>query len=85
MNKEYDMTTNKLKEYRMKLNLRQEDAAKLLGMDCKDRISHWENGKSIPSIINLYRLSVIYGVLPHELYLTLFESIKNDYQISQLV
>ncbi len=59
---------NKLKELRLGLGLRQEDVAKLLGMDCSDRLSHWEKGKATPNLVNLFKLSVIYKVDPEMLY-----------------
>ena len=40
----------------------------LLKMDCVDRLSKWENGRAYPSVTNLFRLCVLYQVLPHEIY-----------------
>jgi transcriptional regulator with XRE-family HTH domain len=59
---------NNLKRIRKSLGLKQQDVANLLGLSVVDRISHWELGKAVPSIVNLFRLSNIYNVLPHELY-----------------
>jgi hypothetical protein len=33
-----------------------------------DRISHWEKGIAVPSLGNLFKLSVIYKATPQELY-----------------
>lgn len=70
--------TNNLKEYRLKANLRQTDVARILGTDCADRISRWEQGKAFPSVINLFKLAVIYGASPQELYAKAFEALKAE-------
>lgn len=67
---------NKLRFHRKKAGLLQKDVAQALGLDCADRISHWENGIAMPNIVNLFRLTAIYGVLPHDLYLELHEAAK---------
>ena len=60
--------TNRLRELRQKAGLRQIDVAKLLGRDCADRLSHWENGTAVPSVFNLFKLAKLYQVNAHELY-----------------
>ena len=75
---------NKLREVRQTLGLRQQDVAELLGFDITDRISHWERGTAIPSIVNLFRLSNIYKILPHELYADLFIQTGNELQNKNL-
>ena len=62
------MITNNLKEYRLRLGLKQSEVAEKLGMKSSDRISHWEKGVAMPSVINLFKLAKLYGVFPHELY-----------------
>lgn len=66
--------TNTLRFHRSRVGLFQKDVAKALGLECMDRISHWENGIAMPSVINLFKLSAIYGVLPHELYPELYKA-----------
>ncbi len=66
MNYKNEIANNNMKAFRRSLGLRQEDVAKALGFCTSDRISHWELGRAIPSIINLFRISKIYNVLPHE-------------------
>lgn len=61
--------TNSLKEKRKVLGLRQKDVARLLGIEeSTQRISHWEKGKAMPNVINLFKLCSIYEVHPHEVY-----------------
>jgi transcriptional regulator with XRE-family HTH domain len=75
--------SNKLKFYRKQAGLYQKDVASALGLDCMDRISHWENGIATPNIVNLFRLAAIYGVMPHDLYPELFEIAKSLNQKSE--
>lgn len=53
---------NNLKKYRLETGLTQKQVAELLGLQCEDRISHWERGQSMPSVRNLLRLGEIYKV-----------------------
>jgi transcriptional regulator with XRE-family HTH domain len=60
--------SNNLRMYREQAGLTQKDVAGSLGLDCTDRISRWENGVAMPSVVNLFKLAAIYKVMPHELY-----------------
>jgi len=59
---------NDLRLHRYRIGLRQTDVAQFLKLDCANRISRWENGSSMPSVINLFHLATLYKVLPQELY-----------------
>ena len=50
------------------------------GLDCADRISRWENGTAMPSVVNLFKLAAIYEVMPHELYPELYNPMKASLQ-----
>ena len=67
---------NNLREYRLKLGLRQKDVAKSLGLDFMDRLSRWENGWAIPNLVNLFKLANLYNVPADELYRELRQSIE---------
>ncbi len=69
---------NRLREYRTKAGLRQVDIAEILGLDCADRLSRWENGLAMPSVVNLFKLCALYQVLPHEVYEKLYENIAKN-------
>lgn len=73
-----DTITNNLKSFRKKLGLRQVDVATMLGHASSDRISHWEKGLSVPGLVNLFKLAVIYKTSPQELYGDLHASIARD-------
>lgn len=72
MNYKATLSFNELKETRKSLKMRQQDVADILGFCTTDRISHWEKGQAMPSLINLSRLCAIFKVCPHDLYPELF-------------
>ena len=66
---------NTLRFHRKAAGLRQLDVARLIGLEgSTERISLWENGQSLPSIQNLFKLSQLYKTFPHELYADLYEN-----------
>jgi transcriptional regulator with XRE-family HTH domain len=71
---------NNLRDIRMSLGMRQADVADLLGHASADRISHWEKGSALPGIINLFKLSIIYGVRPEHIYADLHKSLTHGLQ-----
>ena len=68
MNKRKDVVPNNLKEYRLKAGLTQKQVAEKMGLQCEDRLSHWEKEVAVPSIANLFKISKIYDVLPFDVY-----------------
>ena len=73
---------NRIKELRSNLKLSQYDIAVLLKMNAADRVSRWENGRVMPTITNIIRLSEILNVKPDELYPALFEKLRKDVEHS---
>lgn len=69
---------NNLKALRGRTGIKQQHISQILGFCINDRISHWEKGKALPSVINLFRLSAVLGVLPHEVYPELYKQIVSD-------
>jgi transcriptional regulator with XRE-family HTH domain len=59
---------NNLRKFRNERGLLQKDVARLLGLQCEDRISHWEKGYRVPSLKNLMKLCALYQAPLHELY-----------------
>ncbi|MES1225896.1 MAG: helix-turn-helix transcriptional regulator [Bacteroidota bacterium] len=68
MNKRKDIIPNSLKEYRKAAGYRQKDVARMIGLISEDRICHWEKGKNIPNLINLFKLCSLYHATPTQLY-----------------
>lgn len=59
---------NRLKRYRSMMGFTQKQVAQLLGHESPGRLSRWEKGCAYPSVINLFKLSILYHALPDELY-----------------
>lgn len=76
---------NALRKYRKLNKMLQSDVAQKLGLKSTDRISHWEKGLTFPHPVNLFKLSIIYKVPPHELYGELLENIKTEMKSSSMV
>jgi transcriptional regulator with XRE-family HTH domain len=60
---------NRLRRFRRIAGLTQTEVAKKLGMRGTDRICLWEKGTAMPNSKNLLKLSLIYKIPPHELYI----------------
>lgn len=67
---------NRLRKFRKQMGYSQKDVSIMLGHKCTSQVSRWEEGLSMPSIINLFKLSVIYSRLPTDLYLDLYLNLK---------
>ncbi len=63
----YKQFPNLLRKYRKVRGLRQEDAARILGLS-KSRVSRWEKGMSIPTLANAIRLAILYRVMVDALF-----------------
>lgn len=75
MHKRKEIIPNNLKAFRLKAGLTQKQVAEKLGLQCEDRLSHWERGVAIPSIINLSKLCRVYNIAIEEAYPTLSKAI----------
>jgi len=73
---------NSLREHRQKASLLQRDVASKLGLDCADRLSRWENGCAMPSIVNLFRLAALYKTQPEALYPELSRVVNGTNEVS---
>ena len=59
---------NKLKELRKQKGYTQKQVAAMLGLQCENRLSHWEMGTAVPSVKNLFKLCKIYVAKIDEIY-----------------
>jgi DNA-binding XRE family transcriptional regulator len=71
--------TNKLSHYRTKANLTQQEVAYLLGIESTSRLSQWEQGNTMPSLPNIFKLSIIYKVPVEGLYRPLLKKLNRFY------
>lgn len=59
---------NSFKIYRRMMGYSQKEVAKVFGFKSPSRISRWEKGEAMPSVSNLFLLSILYKTLPAQLY-----------------
>lgn len=69
---------NRLRRYRILAGYKQCEVAQLLGLRCTDRLSRWEKGLSIPSLVNVLKLSTLYKTLVEELYFDTLKEVRKE-------
>ncbi|MGC4100853.1 helix-turn-helix domain-containing protein [Ferruginibacter sp.] len=72
---------NKLKMFRRACGYSQKKVAKLLGLSCTSALSRWEQGFSLPSIMQLFRLAHIYKIQPNELFDELWQQLGEPFNL----
>lgn len=78
MNKRKEIIPNHLKEHRIRCGYTQKEVALILGFTSEDRICLWEQGKNIPNLINLLKLSSLYRATPMNLYPELMMEVDEE-------
>lgn len=76
----YLKNPNRLRKYRKQMGYDQKYVAHILGHKCTSQLSRWEEGLAMPSVINLLKLSIIYGRLPSDLYFDTYLELKDKLQ-----
>ena len=69
---------NDIRLYRHRQNLRIVQVAKLADVTDAALVSHWENGRKIPTLKNALRLSAIIQCPIEVLYLDLFQACRRE-------
>ena len=67
-----------MRKYRIASGLKQKDVARKMGLRSPSRISRWEKGESIPNIVNLFKLAIIYHVMIDALFIVLIRSLREE-------
>lgn len=67
---------NRLRHFRIINNLKQREVVQLLGMHNSKLLTKWEQGTAYPSVINLFKLSIVYRTLPTNLYPDLYRALR---------
>ncbi len=55
-------TGERIKELRIQKNLKVEDIMEFMGFDAPQAIYKWQKGQSLPTVDNLFALSMLLGV-----------------------
>ena len=61
------MIQNRMKEFRAKYNMKQEDLAKLVGVR-REPIGNLENGRYNPSLVLAWNIAIVFGVAIEEIF-----------------
>ena len=69
---------NRLRKHRTLMGYHQNQVALLLGFENANRISRWEKGVTVPGLVNLLKLSIIYRTFPNELYFELIQKLRAE-------
>lgn len=69
---------NRLRKHRRLANLKQYEVAHLLGVS-QGRVSAWERGEVLPSMVYFLKLSILYKTLCNELYYELIKQYQQDF------
>lgn len=67
---------NRLTMLRRLQGYKQKEVAQMLGLYDAWALRQWEHGKSLPSTVNLIKLSILYRTYPNELYPEYFKEVK---------
>jgi DNA-binding XRE family transcriptional regulator len=69
---------NCLRKYRKIRGLKQKQVAVILGVKNTSMICRWEKGESLPNIVNVFRLAILYRTMPDALFLDLRQVLKEQ-------
>jgi transcriptional regulator with XRE-family HTH domain len=75
---------NKLKSFRRQRGYSRKKVARVLGHADTSTLSRWERGLVLPGLLQTFHLARIYNVLPHELFITLWNELAKDQSLSAL-
>ncbi len=60
-------TGERIKELRKKHHLKVEEVARFMGFESEQAVYKWQRGDSLPTVDNLYALSVLFGTSVDEI------------------
>ena len=70
---------NRLRKHRRLAKLKQQEVARILEVS-QGRVSAWERGEVLPSMINFLKLSILYKTLCNELYFELIKEYQQEFE-----
>lgn len=73
---------HRIKEYRIKLGLKQKDLAKILDVD-RSTVTKWENNKSHPDFKLIPKIANVFSCDIGDLFLDKEKSLAQDKELSQ--
>lgn len=71
---------NCLRKYRKESGLKQTEVAKILHLQSTAIISRWEQGVSVPSVVNALRLAVLYRTMMDAFFMDMRWSVRKEFE-----
>jgi transcriptional regulator with XRE-family HTH domain len=78
VSKIYKKIPNSLRKYRRIQKLSQKEVAHFLSLKSTGRISLWENGECLPSLVNAIRLATLYRTMVDGLFGDLMKTLRDE-------
>jgi len=75
---EYKKIPNKLRKCRIARGIKPELAAEILGFKRTSKISSWETGATMPTLVNAFKLAGLYHVMVDELFFDLMHETRKE-------
>ena len=75
---EYKKIPNRLRKCRIARNMRPEVVAEIMGLKYTSQLSQWESGKTVPALVNVFKLAGVYKVFVEDLYYDTWDKIRNE-------
>jgi len=70
---------NRLRKFRKAVGFSQKEVAKRLGLESTSQISRWEKGICLPSLLNIFKLALLYRTMVDALFIDLRNSLKEEF------
>jgi len=78
--KSYKNIPSALRKYRRIRGLSQKQVAVILGLKTASRISRWERGDCLPSLVNAIRLATLYRTMVDGIFGDLVKAVRGEVQ-----
>jgi transcriptional regulator with XRE-family HTH domain len=75
---EYKSVENRLRMIRVVRDFEQVKVANFLGFTNTNKLSRWESGKTLPDLVNAFRLAALYHVLVEDLFKGLYDTVREE-------
>ena len=80
---QYRTTPNGLRKHRKICGLKQKDIAHILGHKSASRLSQWEKGRSIPSLVSAFKLAILCRTMVDSLFNDLYRKLRNEMRVAE--
>lgn len=79
---EYKKIPNGLRQKRLEYGFKQKQVAEILGLKNSTKISRWENGACLPTLITAFKLAGLYSVFVEDIFFDLMDVVRTEVKAS---